>query len=143
MPVYPIVCECGFVGDVVASGNSVDAEGRVPCQCGRMARQDYGQKNTGFAIETKRKPNLPFKKTTSLVHQFSPEDAPGVAELMGSEGSCIQPDGTVEFKAPGEATAFNKKFQSLLNRTAEKDAARKERAKRHEIPTKSRKSTAK
>lgn len=123
---YPVKCACGFCGDVVAKASEVDDNGCLACPgCGQRAPQDYAAKT--FGMIARESPSLDgITKQTSMVHQFHPKDAPGIAELMGPEAKYIQTDGTVRFKTRAESRQFNQKWKSLLERAEAKKAQKSE-----------------
>ena len=126
MPLYPIACHCGFHGEVLARAADVADDGTLKCPvCAANASQDYAAKSL-CQINRAGKPQASREfKNKSIVHQFHPEDAGGIAELMGPEGKYIQRDGTVEFKNKGESRAFNQKWAALLERAKQKEEAKK------------------
>lgn len=110
MPIYPIKCECGFKGDVVAKVEELARHGgKVLCpECGNPAEQDYSAKKIGASCD-----GLHGKRRDSVEVGANAHEVPKLRRLFGDSGHCWQNDGSVKFESKTDATKFFRKEASL------------------------------
>lgn len=103
MPNYPIKCACGYCGDTFAKVAEL-VEGWVPCpDCGKLAEQDYTQKNVGVGNRV----FTPGKGQVSMTEGWHPKEVNEVRELLGDRyGQCVQNSGKVKFADRAERNGY-------------------------------------
>lgn len=98
MPIYPVKCTCGYVGEAFAKVAELE-DGKVPCpECGALAEQDYPSKRVFNGNREFR-----GKVQESITEGWHADEVGKVQREMAANGdadsaNCIDAEGNVRFK---------------------------------------------